>query len=39
MVNFVGDAQLVGRMIDVRITGTNSHSLRGEVVTQAPLPA
>ena len=31
MVNFVGAAQLVGRMIDVRITGTNSHSLRGEV--------
>jgi tRNA-2-methylthio-N6-dimethylallyladenosine synthase len=34
MVNFVGDAQLVGRMIDVRITGTNSHSLRGEVLAR-----
>ena len=34
MVNFVGAAELVGRMIDVRITGTNSHSLRGEVAVE-----
>ena len=32
MVNFKGPTRLVGRMIDLRITGTNSHSLRGEVL-------
>ena len=34
MVNFKGPARLVGQMVDVSITGTNSHSLRGEVVTE-----
>ncbi len=31
MVNFKGPARLVGQLIDLRITGTNAHSLRGEV--------
>jgi tRNA-2-methylthio-N6-dimethylallyladenosine synthase len=31
MVNFKGPAHLVGRLIDLRITAANSHSLRGEV--------
>jgi tRNA-2-methylthio-N6-dimethylallyladenosine synthase len=31
MVNFEGPARLVGQMVDVRITGANTHSLRGEV--------
>ncbi|CAN5785770.1 tRNA (N6-isopentenyl adenosine(37)-C2)-methylthiotransferase MiaB [soil metagenome] len=37
MVNFPGGpnaARLVGRMVDVTITQTNSHSLRGEVVVE-----
>jgi tRNA-2-methylthio-N6-dimethylallyladenosine synthase len=32
MVNFKGPSRLIGQMIEVRITGTNSHSLRGEAV-------
>ena len=32
MVNFKGPQQLVGQMIDVRITAANSHSLRGEAL-------
>jgi tRNA-2-methylthio-N6-dimethylallyladenosine synthase len=32
MVNFKGAARLVGQMIDVTITGLNTHSLRGEVL-------
>jgi tRNA-2-methylthio-N6-dimethylallyladenosine synthase len=32
MVNFKGPSRLLGQMIEVRITGTNSHSLRGEAV-------
>ena len=39
MVNFKGPARLIGRMIDVRITGTNSHSLRGEAVIHEALEA
>ena len=31
MVNFAGPARLVGQMVDVLITGVNTHSLRGEV--------
>jgi tRNA-2-methylthio-N6-dimethylallyladenosine synthase len=31
-VNFQGSADLIGRMIDVRITETRSYSLRGELV-------
>jgi tRNA-2-methylthio-N6-dimethylallyladenosine synthase len=31
MVNFEGPGRLVGQMIEVRITGANTHSLRGEV--------
>jgi tRNA-2-methylthio-N6-dimethylallyladenosine synthase len=34
MVNFKGPARLVGHMVDVRITGTNTHSLRGEAVVR-----
>jgi tRNA-2-methylthio-N6-dimethylallyladenosine synthase len=34
MVNFKGPARLIGALIDVRITGTNSHSLRGEAVVR-----
>jgi tRNA-2-methylthio-N6-dimethylallyladenosine synthase len=34
MVNFKGPARLVGQMVDVRITGTNTHSLRGEAVVR-----
>jgi tRNA-2-methylthio-N6-dimethylallyladenosine synthase len=32
MVNFKGPARLVGQLVDVTITATSSHSLRGEVV-------
>jgi tRNA-2-methylthio-N6-dimethylallyladenosine synthase len=32
VVNFKGPARLIGQMVDVTITGTSSHSLRGEVV-------
>ena len=32
MVNFPGAPRLVGQMVDVSITGVNTHSLRGEVV-------
>ncbi|MEO7546824.1 MAG: tRNA (N6-isopentenyl adenosine(37)-C2)-methylthiotransferase MiaB, partial [Ramlibacter sp.] len=31
MVNFKGPQQVIGKMIDVRVTEANSHSLRGEV--------
>ena len=31
VVNFAGPARLVGRLVDVRITGAFPHSLRGEV--------
>jgi tRNA-2-methylthio-N6-dimethylallyladenosine synthase len=34
MVNFRGPADLVGRLIDLRITSANSHSLRGEALLQ-----
>jgi len=34
MVNFKGPARLVGHMVDVRITGTNTHSLRGQAVVR-----
>jgi tRNA-2-methylthio-N6-dimethylallyladenosine synthase len=33
VVNFPGDARLVGQFVDVMITETARHSLRGEVVT------
>ncbi|HKX43351.1 MAG TPA: TRAM domain-containing protein, partial [Burkholderiaceae bacterium] len=36
MVSFKGPARLVGRMIDVTITQTNPHSLRGEVLQRQP---
>ena len=32
-VNFQGSANLIGRMIDVRITETRSYSLRGELIS------
>jgi tRNA-2-methylthio-N6-dimethylallyladenosine synthase len=34
VVNFAGDADLVGRVVDVRITETSAHTLRGEMVEQ-----
>jgi tRNA-2-methylthio-N6-dimethylallyladenosine synthase len=37
MVNFEGPARLAGHMVDVRITGANSHSLRGEVAVKETL--
>jgi tRNA-2-methylthio-N6-dimethylallyladenosine synthase len=33
VVNFVGASRLVGQMVEVRITETRSHTLRGEVLT------
>ena len=33
IVNFVGQPRLIGRFVDVRITGALPHSLRGEIVT------
>ena len=33
VVNFKGPIRLAGEMVDVRITETNPHSLRGEVLT------
>ena len=33
VVNFKGPIRLAGEMVDVRITQTNPHSLRGEVLT------
>ena len=35
VVNFAGDASWVGRLVDVRITGANPNSLRGEAVVNA----
>jgi tRNA-2-methylthio-N6-dimethylallyladenosine synthase len=34
VVNFKGPARLIGQMVDVTISGTSSHSLRGEVVVK-----
>ena len=33
VVNFEGDARLVGQMVDLRITRSLAYTLRGEVVT------
>ncbi len=33
VVNFVGEPQLIGQLVDVKITETRSYTLRGEVVT------
>jgi tRNA-2-methylthio-N6-dimethylallyladenosine synthase len=33
VVNFGGDARLVGRMVDLRITRSLAYTLRGEVLT------
>jgi len=38
VVNFVGNPRLVGQMVDVAITETRTYTLRGEVLTTAPLP-
>jgi tRNA-2-methylthio-N6-dimethylallyladenosine synthase len=38
-VNFCGPSRLIGQLVDVKITETRSYSLRGEVVTNAALPA
>jgi tRNA-2-methylthio-N6-dimethylallyladenosine synthase len=32
VVNFEGDARLIGQFVDVRITEARPHSLRGEIV-------
>ncbi len=37
VVNFAGDARLVGQLVDVTITETRSYTLRGEVLTQEAL--
>jgi len=37
VVNFVGQPRLVGQMVDVAITETRTYTLRGEVLTTAPL--
>jgi tRNA-2-methylthio-N6-dimethylallyladenosine synthase len=34
VVNFEGPSRLVGELIEVRVTATSSHALRGEVVTR-----
>jgi len=34
VVNFKGDARLVGQLVDLRITRAMSHTLRGEVPTR-----
>jgi tRNA-2-methylthio-N6-dimethylallyladenosine synthase len=34
VVNFAGQPQLMGQMVDVKITGTRSYTLRGEVFTR-----
>ena len=39
MVNFHGPARLIGQMVEVRINGTNTHSLHGEVVHQDTSPS
>ncbi len=40
VVNFEGDARLVGRMVDVRITRSLAYTLRGEVPTsESPQPS
>ena len=36
VVNFAGDAALVGRFVEVRITEAQPHSLRGELLGLAP---
>ena len=36
VVNFAGDAALVGRFVEVRITEAQPHSLRGELLGPAP---
>jgi tRNA-2-methylthio-N6-dimethylallyladenosine synthase len=33
IVNFAGNARLIGQLVDVTITEALPHSLRGEVVT------
>ena len=35
VVNLPGDAALVGRTVDVRITGANPNSLRGEALCKS----
>jgi tRNA-2-methylthio-N6-dimethylallyladenosine synthase len=35
VVNFVGDASLIGQLVDVRITGANPNSIRGELLGSA----
>ncbi|NKE67736.1 tRNA (N6-isopentenyl adenosine(37)-C2)-methylthiotransferase MiaB [Ramlibacter sp. RBP-2] len=39
VVNFKGAQHLVGQMVDVRVTATSSHALRGEVATAERLAA
>jgi tRNA-2-methylthio-N6-dimethylallyladenosine synthase len=37
VVNFVGQPRLIGQMVDVNITETRTYTLRGDVLTTAPL--
>jgi tRNA-2-methylthio-N6-dimethylallyladenosine synthase len=36
IVNFAGPSRLIGQLVEVRITAALPHSLRGEIVTDAP---
>jgi len=36
VVNFAGSTELIGRFVDLRITGANPNSLRGELAQQWP---
>ncbi|MFA5489837.1 MAG: tRNA (N6-isopentenyl adenosine(37)-C2)-methylthiotransferase MiaB [Candidimonas sp.] len=38
IVNFTGPARLLGQMVDVRITGTNTNTLKGEAVIHGDAP-
>ena len=38
IVNFEGPARLIGQILDVTITESRAHSLRGEVRLFGPLP-
>ena len=37
VVNFAGQPELIGQMVDVNITHTRTFTLRGALVTQAGL--
>jgi tRNA-2-methylthio-N6-dimethylallyladenosine synthase len=39
VVNFVGNPRLINQFVEVRITETATHSLRGEIVTKETIAA